>query len=272
VIVIPGILGSNLVDRESGRTVWGAFAGGAVTPKTAEGARLVALPMQEGASLHELKDEVVSNGALERLNISLLGLPLRLNAYIHILRALGAGGYRDQQLGEAGAIDYGDTHFTCFQFGYDWRRDLQESAAQLHDFILKKRAYVQRELERRFGIKDAEVKFDLVGHSMGGLLARYYLRYGPRPLPEDGSVPQVTWEGAKYVERVVMIGTPNAGSAEALVNLVEGFQLAPFLPAYPPEVVGTMPALYQLLPHRVPSAVVDARDEKTPVDILDPAV
>ena len=39
VIVIPGILGSKLVDDRDGRVVWGAFAGGYADPGKPEGAR-----------------------------------------------------------------------------------------------------------------------------------------------------------------------------------------------------------------------------------------
>jgi hypothetical protein len=56
----------------------------------------------------------------------------------NILMALGVGGYRDQGLSDAGAIDYGDDHFTCFQFDYDWRRDIVENARALEKFIQKK--------------------------------------------------------------------------------------------------------------------------------------
>ncbi len=43
VILIPGVLGSKLLDTESGRDVWGAFGGGSADPETADGARLLAL-------------------------------------------------------------------------------------------------------------------------------------------------------------------------------------------------------------------------------------
>ena len=89
IIVIPGVLGTVLRDTDSGRV---------------------------GAELAELHDEVAPDGVLESVTVSLLGLPVEQHAYISILRTLGAGGYRDQQLGEAGAIDYGGEHFTCFQF------------------------------------------------------------------------------------------------------------------------------------------------------------
>ena len=45
IIVIPGLLGSKLIDQESGAVVWGAFGLGQVDPNTKTGARLVALPM-----------------------------------------------------------------------------------------------------------------------------------------------------------------------------------------------------------------------------------
>ncbi len=48
IIVIPGLLGSKLVDQDSGKTVWGAFGLGQVDPNTPQGARLFALPMAPG--------------------------------------------------------------------------------------------------------------------------------------------------------------------------------------------------------------------------------
>jgi len=248
IIVIPGVLGSKLVDEASGRVVWGAFSGEYANPETNEGARLVALPMRPDRELHELRDEVRSDGALDRVEFSLLGVPISLNAYAKILGALGVGGYRDQSLGVSGAVDYGDDHYTCFQFDYDWRRDIAENAQRLGDFIEEKRQFVQRENERRFGVDDSEVQFDIVAHSMGGLLARYYLRHGIRDLDqlEPGRPP--TWDGAERVERLIMVGTPNAGSVKSMEQLRWGSKFAPILPEYPPAVLGTMPSVYQLLP------------------------
>ena len=107
VIVIPGILGSKLYDPRSGELVWGAFSGGAMSPDNPEGARTIALPMDPDKRFDELTDEVVADGALDQVTISVFGLSLELNAYFHILNTLGAGGYRDKQLGERGGIDYG---------------------------------------------------------------------------------------------------------------------------------------------------------------------
>jgi len=273
VIVIPGILGSKLYDPKSGELVWGAFSGGAMSPDNPQGARTIALPMEPDKRFDELTDEVVTDGALDQVTVNVFGLSIELNAYFQILNTLGAGGYRDNQLGERGGLDYGEGHFTCFQFDYDWRRDIAGSAKLLHEFILARRAYVQEEIATRYGIENHDVKFDLVAHSMGGLVARYYLRYGPADLPEDGSPPPLTWDGARYVERAVMIATPNAGSVNALMELVEGNKLGPFLPRYQPALIGTMPSVYQLLPRSRHGAVVNGADDKTPIkDIYDPAL
>ncbi len=271
IVVIPGILGSKLVEEGTEATIWGTFGLGQVDPNSPEGARLVALPMAKGRKLHELKDNVKPNGALDSVVINVLGFPVQWNAYFNILSTLGVGGYRDQDIGESGRVDYGDRHFTCFQFDYDWRRDIVESAKTLDRFIKTKRAYVQQEIEKRFGVENYDVKFDLVAHSMGGLVARYYLRYGAADLPENGDLPELTWEGARYVNHLVMIGTPNAGSVDALKNLVHGIRPGFFLPHYSATLQGTMPSVYQLLPRSRHHPLLDPTGQ--PVnDILDPSL
>jgi len=267
VIVIPGILGSKLRDSESGQLVWGAFEKSTADPESPEGARLVAIPMKMGAPLDELTDNVHSDGALDRVKVSLFGLPIELNAYINILSTLGAGGYLDESLASNGLnhIDYGDDHFTCFQFDYDWRLDNVENAKRLNQFIIEKREYILNEYKKR-DIPVDEVKFDIVAHSMGGLLTRYFLRYGANDLPEDGSVPEVTWAGAEYVEKVIIIGTPNAGAVGAVENLFVGRDFGPFLPKYEPALIGTMPSLYQQLPRVRHRAILD--ENRNPVDVM----
>jgi len=178
IIAIPGILGSKLRDPASGELAWGAFEGGAADPARPAGARLIALPIDERPTLADLRDELLPSGVLEKLRVQLAGIPIDIQAYAGILATLGAGGYRDEALGLAGEVDYGKDHFTCFQFDYDWRRDNVENAKRLHAFIEEKRAYVQREYAKRYGILNADVKFDIAAHSMGGLLTRYYLMYG----------------------------------------------------------------------------------------------
>lgn len=272
IIAIPGILGSRLVDPVSGTLVWGAFEPGAADPADPEGARLIALPIETTETLAESQDTVEPAGVLEKIRIRMLGVPIEIQAYAGILATLGAGGYRDAALGLAGEIDYGDDHFTCFQFAYDWRRDNVENARRLHAFIAEKRALLQVEYAKRYGIEDADIRFDIAAHSMGGLLTRYFLMYGDQDLPPDGSLPELNWSGADWVERVVFVGTPSAGSADAFIELVEGTKVGPLLPYYPAALMGSFPSVYQLLPRTRHRRVLWNGDPDRPVDLLDPDV
>ena len=269
IIVIPGLTGSNLVEDSTDRVVWGTFGGDYAQPKRPADARLIALPMQQGVALRDLRDDVRSAGVLDRLRVKILGIPINLHTYYYILSALGVGGYRDESLSRSGEVDWGEKHFTCFQFDYDWRRDNVENAQRLHRFIEEKRAYVQAEIKRRFGVDTPDLKFDVVSHSMGGLLLRYYLRYGAADLPDDGSLPEVTWAGAANIERAVLVATPNAGTIESLVQLVEGKNYGPFA-SYSPTLLGTFPSGYQMLPRGRHSLVL--QDGEPIADLFDPAL
>jgi len=271
IIVIPGLLGTRLVDQATGTLAWGAFEASAVGTDP-DGLRLLALPVRDDVSVEELRDGLEPDGVLEQIRIRLAGVPIEVEAYARILATLGAGGYRDEALGLGGEIDYGSDHFTCFQFDYDWRRDNVANAKRLAAFIEEKRAYVQQEYRKRYGIENADVKFDIAAHSMGGLVARWYLRYGAQGLGPNGEPPDLTWEGAHFVERAILIATPNAGSVRAFDELVSGEQLAPLLPVYPPALIGTFPSAYQLLPRSRHGAVVWDGDRERPVDLMEPGL
>jgi len=271
--VIPGVLGSKLVDIESGTVAWGEIGHGLENPEKDEEIRRIALPIQVGKTFRELRDNVVADSVLESIKLTFYGVTVEKNAYGNILASLGVGGFINENYGETKTIDYGDRHYTSFQFAYDWRRDLVEAAKLLHEYILQKRTYVQNEIAKRHGIENKDVKFNIIAHSMGGLVARYYLRYGTADLPDDGSLPPLTWAGSRFVEQVVLIGTPSAGSVDTFRHLVEGTHLAPGLPSFDAAIVGTMPALYQLLPRARHGHVVSGSETNQEfMDPYDPAL
>ncbi len=268
VVVLPGILGSKLEDPASGRLVWGAFIRGAVDADYPEGARIVALPMEEGVSLSQLNDNVRATGVLDSLEVDLaLIARLRVGAYVDILRTLAAGKYRDRDLARGAGIEYNNVHTTCFQFPYDWRHGCSDQAILLHERI---KAASKAAVEARGLPAGSTVKLDVLAHSMGGLVLRYYLRYGPTPLPEDGSLPPLTWEGAKLIRRAVFIGTPNGGSTDSMTSLTQGLAPGVFAPNYRSPILGTMPSIYQLIPRTRHGRFVDA-ETREPIDLFDVA-
>lgn len=277
VIVIPGILGSRLVEEKTGTTVWGAFRKDFADPGSDDGARLIALPLtadltdhHDNGANHFIATSVRSDGVLEHLEVSLAGIPISIQAYAGILNTLGAGGYIDEELGMT-SVDYGTDHFTCFQFHYDWRQDIPSNAARLKSFIDEKRLQVQQNYKEDYGIENAEVKFDIVAHSMGGLLSRYFARYGASDLESlDPNV--VPWTGTEDVDRIILVAPPNAGSLDAVDQLINGFNTGrPVLPFYHQALIGSFPSVYQMLPRARHQPLIWDGDTNAPVqDILDP--
>ncbi len=269
VIVIHGILGAKLVDGDSEQVVWGTLRRFQFWTRSSPSTGM-AHPMEFGVPLNLLRDDVRSAGTLAHLDLKVAGLPFEVEAYGGLMQALGVAGYRDSNIPSVFDTEQSE-HFTCFQFDYDWRRDISENAAVLDEFIAEKEAYVAREYAVRFGITQPEIKFDIVAHSMGGLLAHYYLRYGRQSLPNDGSLPTLDWDGCRKVEKVVLVGTPNNGSVLALRDLVNGYQPSKLVPYQSPVVLGTMPSVYQLLPVDSLNSLVDASGQPVDSNLFDPA-
>lgn len=255
VVVIPGIPASRLVETIGGRVAWDPIAG--IRSGRGQGPPLPALPMRPGSPLRELHDGLRPAGIPLPSASRSAGTPRAIGAYADIVAALTLGGYRS----------------SIFRFEYDWRRDLVESAAQLHRFLLDRRAEIRAVREGDGTGRAAPIRFDIVAHATGGLLLRYYLRYGDADLPGDGSLPPLLWTGAELVERAILIGTPNAGGIGALTDLVGG-EGAAVMPPFAPTVLGTYPSAYQMLPRGRHGRVVriqgDAR--RTLDDLFDPAL
>lgn len=155
--------------------------------------------------------------------------------YGRILTTLsGPGGYTPGTLGKS--AQHGDKKF--YVFSYDWRQDNVQSARMLDQFL--------RTIREDYN--DPDLKVDIVAHSMGGLITRYYARYGATDVLDDNNF-DVTMAGERHIRRVILLGTPNLGSVSAMRTLIKGYPVG--LGVIPPEVVATFPSTYQLLPHSI---------------------
>ena len=187
--------------------------------------------------------------------------------YHYLLRALtDFGGYRE---GDWESPPEGGDRDTFYVFAYDWRRDNVESAR-----LLARRVEA---LKIKLGRPD--LRFNVVAHSMGGLVARYAAMYGDRDLAPEGVAPRPTWAGASFVDKIFMFGTPNAGSMEALSVLLEGYSVTEglrrrvrLLNKLSREDVMTAPSIFQLLPHSARARFLDDNLRPLTVDLYDPEV
>jgi pimeloyl-ACP methyl ester carboxylesterase len=111
-----------------------------------------------------------------------------------------------------------------FEFPYDWRRDNRVAARQL------KRVVDERLHRWRTETPFKDAKAILVAHSMGGLVARYYVE---------------VLGGWTDCKALVTIGTPHRGSVKAVDFLANGNRL---MFADLTDMIRSLTSVYQLLP------------------------
>jgi pimeloyl-ACP methyl ester carboxylesterase len=253
VIVIPGVLGSQIVNRRTGEVVWpSAFR------SSVDGLSLPTTP-----DLAANRDELVASKILETARLARLAPEVYV--YHGLLRALeDYGGYREGDLDNPPAG--GDTD-TFYVFPYDWRRDNVETARLFARSV--------ETLKQKLGRPD--LRFNVVAHSMGGLVARYAAMYGDRDLPPAGEQPRPDWAGRAFIHKIFMFGTPNEGSMEAFSTLLEGYSVTEglrrrvrLLNKLSREDVLTAPSIFQLIPHRGQARFLDENLQPLSLDLYDP--
>jgi pimeloyl-ACP methyl ester carboxylesterase len=253
VIVIPGILGSELINPKTGETVWpSAFR------TSQEG-----LPINP--DLQANRDDLIPGKIVETVKLARI-LP-EVYVYRDLLEALRRyAGYRPGDWDKPEPDGDRDTYYV---FAYDWRRDNVANARELIQRIQRLKQKLQR----------PNLRFNIVAHSMGGLIARYAAMYGDVDLPSDDTPITPTWIGARHISKIVMIGTPNEGSADAFATLVEGYSVTeglrrrvPLLNKLTAADAARTPAVYQLMPHRNAVHFLDENLQPLPIDLYDPAV
>lgn len=247
VIIVPGILGSELINAETKEKVW--FS---VSRSKDEDLRLpIALDLKSS------RDVLVPGDVLREVNLKLLP---DIKVYQSIIQTLKTYGGYEEASWENPPVNLEDKFFV---FPYDWRRDNVETARYLIEKIEKLRR----------DSKQPDVKFNVLAHSMGGLVARYAVMYGKNDLP-DGK-PQPDWSGEKYFSKIFLFGVPNEGSTGALKTLFEGRSTLgggvdlPFVRNLTPLDVATMPALFQLMPHQRTGRYYDEDLKPLKVDLYD---
>ncbi|HEY0386115.1 MAG TPA: hypothetical protein VGC64_08890 [Pyrinomonadaceae bacterium] len=254
LIVIPGVLGSQLINYETGEVVWpSAFR------SSDDGLSLPISP-----DLPANKDNLVARKIVDTLRLSRL-VP-EVYIYHDLLEALkNYGGYKEGDWNNPGPDGDRDTFYVL---PYDWRRDNVETA----------RDFVRRLESLKIKLKRPDLRFNVVAHSMGGLVARYAARYGDADLPPEGSPLVSTWAGAAHINKIIMFGTPNEGSADAFSTLLDGYSLTEglrrrvrLLNKLSREDAFSTPSLFQLLPHGGAARFLDENLQPLQLDLYDPA-
>jgi hypothetical protein len=208
VILLPGITGSTL--EKNGKELWGA-SGGAVW-------RAI---RSLGGSLEEL--ELPASGDPGGVTAG------RLIPDVTIVPGLvkidGYSAIEDFLINDLG-LTPGKNYFP---FPYDWRLDNRVNAQRLQSFA------IDRLKKWRSAPANSGARLVLVGHSMGGLISRYFLE---------------CLGGWRETRTLITVGTPHRGSLNAVDFLVNGMKkgVGPLGVDLGP-MLRSLPSLYQLLPN-----------------------
>ena len=196
VVVLPGILGSTLA--RDGQEAWAPSAGVVWRAIRSFGASIQSLTLPA-----DLGDDHPGDGVE----------PLALMPDLHLLPGLWSA-----NIGYSRLLDWLTQRFTLvppdpkdpakpanlLPFAYDWRLSNRYNARRLS-------AVVEPALERWRALAEAnrEARLILICHSMGGLVARWYVE-------REG--------GAALTRKLITIGTPHRGAVAALQQLVNGLE------------------------------------------------
>jgi pimeloyl-ACP methyl ester carboxylesterase len=212
VVLLPGITGSVL--QKDGKDLWAPSAGAVLRGLVSLGRSLHQLEVvDDDWRADDLGDGVRPTGLVRAAHL-VPGL-WKIDVYDGLQRFLVDG------LG----LTEGEN---LFAFPYDWRRDNRASALRLqreaHGWL--------RNWRKRSGADDA--KLVLVGHSMGGLVARYFVE---------------ALGGWTDTRAVITYGTPFYGSLNAVDFLCNGFRkgVGPFRADLSPQL-RSMTSVHRLVP------------------------
>jgi pimeloyl-ACP methyl ester carboxylesterase len=217
VIVLPGIMGSELVDAKTRKVLWGLADPRWYASAWTSGAALRALAVTDD-------ERAGRTGRIEatRLLATPAGVPVLhgIEPYRRLVaRVREVAVHRDAVL----------------EFPYDWRLSVEYNARVLATTAREHlKGWLGHRYWRETGRDNSGARLTLVAHSMGGLVARHYVNL---------------LGGADIVRRTVTLGTPFYGATKAayILNTGRGAPL-PLPRRRLRELAATMPGLYDLLP------------------------
>jgi pimeloyl-ACP methyl ester carboxylesterase len=208
VVLLPGITGS-VLSNARGKEVWSPSAGAVWRAITSFGGSIEGLELgadgdPQGVTAPRLVPDVTIVPGL-----------IKIDGYTRI----------EQTLISKLGLEKGKNYFP---FPYDWRLDNRVNALRLQQQAMD---WLQR---WRTSSGAADAKLVLIGHSMGGLVSRWFLE---------------CLEGWRDTRTLITLGTPHRGSLNAVDFLVHGMKkgIGPLGLDLTP-LLRSFPSVYQLLP------------------------
>lgn len=219
IVVIPGITGSTL--QRNGTEVWSSKPLPLLRMLTTLFKHVRELELPDGIGDDAPEDGVHASAVMPSLHfIPGVWSPIRgYEPLVGRLRALRT------RLGDQPNI----SHLNPVVFPYDWRLSNRYTARQL-------KVYLEAALGRwrDSAPQNGDAKITFVCHSMGGLIARWYIS-------QEG--------GAPLTRKLITLGTPYRGSMKALAVLADGpLPLLGRIGDALHRTVLSFPAVHQLLP------------------------
>lgn len=207
IVLLPGILGSAL--EKNGSTIWDTSASAVGRALFSLGGSVKKLALSSDTDNGE---GVTATHILQ--DAHLVPFFWKIDGYSELSRFI------QTKLGVTPGENF-------FEFPYDWRIDNRISARRL---AIATAAWLDR---RRLRYPDA--RLILIGHSMGGLVARYFIE---------------VLGGWRDTKMLVTLGTPHRGSVKALDFLANGLhkRLGPLTLLELSGLIQTFPSVHQLLP------------------------
>ncbi len=236
IVFLPGMFGSMLRARKTGRNLWADFNSLPVKPSEWDEWFFEVMD-----ALKYPNDDLQAVGLVDDLQFLLPWV--KQTPYRPLIQALQAMGYK------VNPKRYQESDRDLYTFPYDWRQDHRVSARQL-----------QTAIERwRSTHPGAEVW--LIGHGAGGLVARWYIE---------------KLGGSQEVGRLILFATPWDGAPMALGIIKYGLDTlwrrtfnAADAKGESQRLLQTFPSIYALVPQQQPflldqhSEVIDPFENDT---------